>query len=731
MTRALRRRIVALGACALVALVAVIVRASAPAAGQLRPTVHPPLPAVASDMWLVPAETPASSRAVTLYQPLTDAAAELAGANYESALSLAGRSSLVGSGLAGYASYYKGLAELRLHRGEDARKTFDALEDRKPSGYLSVAAPLAKAEALTLLGDYASALAAYETLTADKTIVNEQILAKQAEAARVLGDRRKTAEALLRIYYEFPLTDAAVAATAELDPLRDLIVRQGYKLDLGRAVQLYGARRYSDARAAFAAIQGEVSGDDRELVELRIAECDYFLQRHAAALEGLQPWLDRGSRQAEARFFYLSALRGLKRNDEFLTRTSELVRDFPDSSWSEEALNNLGTYYILENDDAAAAKAFDELFQKFPNGPRAERAAWKSGWWAYKNAEYTDTVRVFEGAAAAFPRSDYRPSFLYWSARSHRKLGASPDADSRLRLVVTDYGNSYYGRLAGRHLSARAQSALATDAVPASRQAAPAAPPPEPANAAVIRALLTADLYDDALNELRYAQRTSGSSPAIEATIAWAYHRKGELRRAITLMRRAYPQFLTADQALPREILQVIFPLTYWDLIRKHATAHNLDPYLVAALIGQESTFDPEVRSVANAWGLMQIVPATGRQLARSVGIRRFTTSMLTNPETNVRLGTLYFSRLVRQFGGTYYALASYNAGENRVVRWKAERPGLEEDEFIDDIPFPETQNYVKRILGTAEDYRQLYGKGGGRPIPAPGSAPARRAVGH
>ena len=85
----------------------------------------------------------------------------------------------------------------------------------------------------------------------------------------------------------------------------------------------------------------------------------------------------------------------------------------------------------------------------------------------------------------------------------------------------------------------------------------------------------------------------------------------------------------------------------------------------------------------------MQIVPSTGRQLARSLGIRRFTTSMLTNPETNIRMGTLYFSRLVQQFGGTYYALASYNAGENRVVRWKAERPGLDEDEFIDDIPFP------------------------------------------
>ena len=148
----------------------------------------------------------------------------------------------------------------------------------------------------------------------------------------------------------------------------------------------------------------------------------------------------------------------------------------------------------------------------------------------------------------------------------------------------------------------------------------------------------------------------------------------------------------------------------------------GLNPYMMVALIAQESTFDPNIRSVANAWGLMQVVPSTGRRLARSLGIRRFSTVSLTNPDLNIRLGTLYFSQLVRQFGGTYYALASYNAGESRVVRWRAERPGLDDDEFIDDIPFPETQNYVKRILGTAEDYRALYGRGGGEPIPIVGS---------
>jgi soluble lytic murein transglycosylase len=188
-------------------------------------------------------------------------------------------------------------------------------------------------------------------------------------------------------------------------------------------------------------------------------------------------------------------------------------------------------------------------------------------------------------------------------------------------------------------------------------------------------------------------------------------------------MRHAYPQHLTSNgREVPPEILQVIFPLTFWSSIRTYSAQRGLDPYLIAALIGQESTFDPGIRSSANAWGLMQLLPSTGRRLARSLGIRRFTTASLTNPDLNIRLGTLHFSSLVRQFGGTFYALASYNAGENRVVRWKAEREGMADDEFIDDIPFPETQNYVKRILGTAEDYRALYGRGGGEPIPIIGS---------
>jgi soluble lytic murein transglycosylase len=454
-------------------------------------------------------------------------------------------------------------------------------------------------------------------------------------------------------------------------------------------------------------------------VDLRIAESDFYLKNHAAARDRLRPYTTKASRLAEARFFFLSALRELGDHAQYVALTRALVAEFPDSSWAEEALNNLGTHYILMNEDEAAAETFRDLFATFPAGTHAERAAWKYGWWSYKTGKHAETVRVFETAASTFPRSNYRPSYLYWSARAYAKQGTAGEGMARMRLVHTDYANSYYGRLAEGHLR-RAGLLPKGDRARTAAAHAPDGPPPAVANDATIRLLLATGLYDDAIEELRYAQRVSGPSPAIEATIAWAYHRKGELRRAITMMRHAYPQFLTAGgQQLPAEILQVIFPLTYWPTIQKYARAHKLDPYLIAALIGQESTFDAGIRSPANAWGLMQIVPATGRRIGRTLGLRNVQVSHLTNPETNIRIGTAYFAGLVQQFGGTHYALASYNAGENRVVRWKAERPGIDEDEFIDDIPFPETQNYVKRILGTAEDYRRLYGPGGaGRPQP-------------
>jgi soluble lytic murein transglycosylase len=620
----------------------------------------------------------------------------------------------------GYAWLYVGRAQLALGRQDEAAAAARQLTLREPAGYLADAALSLAADVADAAGDSAAALRALQALAQGQPLAPEQAWLRLGRAAERAGNRDLATQALSRVYYDFALTpeaEDAAAGLARLAPATGRPSAERYALDLTRAQQFYAARRYADARKAFEALRGAATGDDRVFLQLRVAECDFSLKRYAAARDALKGILEKPTPlESEATFFYVSTLRGLGRGADYVARARAFANRADAGTFAEEALNDLATYYVLGDDDAKAAEVFGEMFRRFPAGPHADRAAWRSGWWAYKSGRFSETIRIFESAATASRRADYRPSWLYWAARAHAQIGEREAAADGFRRVIGDYRNSYYGRQADRALDTLrggapdAGSAAATQGrLDLPPTIVTGTPPP---NADLIRSLLQAGLYDDAVSELRKVQTVSGSSSLIEATIAYALNRKGDLRPAITAMRRAYPQFMAeGGEALPADLRAIIFPVDYWDLIYKYATARHLDPYLMAALVAQESTFDAGVRSSANAWGLMQVVPATGKRYAQMLGLRPFTTARLTEPETNLRIGMAYFADLLERFGDVVPALAAYNAGEQRVSRWLTERPGFGRDEFTDDIPFPETQNYVKRVVGTADDYRALYGK--------------------
>jgi soluble lytic murein transglycosylase len=690
---------------------AVLVRADA-----LTATAHPVLPRDPAYLWLAPPQATATSRAQASLATGVRLHAE---ARYAEALPLV-RAPLAKTLLADYAQYYTALTELRLMRLDEASATFQALASKRPQGYLGDAVRLRQAEVAELRGDFRAAAAVYRELTASKGLATESVLSKLARTAQLAGDLDAAALAWARVYYEFPLSDEASVAQAQLDSLKlwKPLEPQGerFALELGRAERLFASRRYAQARSALEPLQPVASGEAGEIVALRIAESDFYLKRYAAARDGLEPWIRKASRRAEAQFFYLSAVREAGGRDQYVRLARELVAAWPQESWAEETLNNLGTHYILVDDTPNAEGVFREILERFPNSRHAQRAGWKVGWAAYRQGRFDEAIRVFETSAARFPRSDHRPSWIYWAARAHDRLGNTETANARYALVVTDYQNSYYGRLASQQLlnrrvvlPDRGVDAAIPRTATSDGDSAAALPP----TAEIVRALIAEEMYDDALNELRFAQRVWGDSPVIQATMGLVCSRQGDLRRGINAMKRAYPQYMAAGgEDLPPEMLEVLFPVAYWDLIARHSKAHGLDPYLIAALVAQESTFDPQIRSHANAVGLMQILPSTGRQYARRLKLR-YRPAMLTHAETNVRLGTAIFADLSNKLGGAHLALASYNAGENAVARWVSARPGVERDEFIDDIPYPETQNYVKKIIGTAEDYRLLYGPAG------------------
>jgi len=279
----------------------------APERPALRPTEHVRVPPDLSQLWLAPV------KGRTRPAGLDEFAAALklqADGNVAKSLPLLSSPSMQRGLLAAYGEYYKGIAELKLIRPHEARATFQALQAKSLNGYLAEAAALREAEADETLGDLAAALAVYERLAATKTTAPDDVWMRVAKAARAVGDQEKARNAYARIYYEFPFSELATAAASELDSGAPIAAGSNrYKLELGRAERLFGAKRYAQARPVFDALLQSARDDDREVVQLRIAECDYFLKKARSAREALKPFLDQGARQGEALFFYAVATR--------------------------------------------------------------------------------------------------------------------------------------------------------------------------------------------------------------------------------------------------------------------------------------------------------------------------------------------------------------------------------------------------------------------------------------
>lgn len=671
-------------------------------------------------LWLAPPTSPSRTA------PLPAAVTQLEDGKAQAALpafkSAAGKA-VIGP----YARIYQGRAELALDQPAAATASAQAALKAATTPYLRERALWLAADAAEAAGRWDDVHAALRDLVALPATAIVQARFRLAKAAEALGRDADARAAHLEVYFTHPATDEGLDAASALVAMQPAFysdVASRLPRELQRAQALFDARRLPEARAAFDRVRPHVIGEEADRVAVRLAQLDYLQKRWPAAREKFEALASRAlpaGLKEEAQHFALLTMRDQGLHDTYVAG----VRTFAAEAsplWAEAALNELGTHFILTDADAEAARVFTEQYDRFPAGANAGRAAWKAGWWAFSTANYAETTRLFAHAYASetLRRSDYRSAWVYWTGRAHERLGARDEALEWYDRTIADYGNSYYGREAtrARETLLAAMRPAGAGPVAAARRVEPLTfdPGPAPPTAGVIEALLGAQLWDDAVGEIRRAQRDHGNTPLLEATLAYAYHQRGDLRLAISAMKRAYPRYMAEGGDLPRELATVLFPLDYWDLIQKHAKQHDLDPFVVAALMAQESTFDAKIRSAANAWGLMQILPSTGARVARTLGIRPFNTASLTRPEVNIRIGTKYFADLVKRYNGDYApALAAYNAGENRVDRWRQERPGLDRDEFIDGIPFPETQGYVKKILGTADDYRELYRRTDGR----------------
>ena len=226
-----------------------------------------------------------------------------------------------------------------------------------------------------------------------------------------------------------------------------------------------------------------------------------------------------------------------------------------------------------------------------------------------------------------------------------------------------------------------------------------------------VRTLGLIQMFDAAAGEFL---RTSPNTRGTQLQAAMLLHRGGRYRASTSHLQQLFPGFVYRPLAtLPRDIWRMLLPIEHAPLFAREARRHGLDPYLLVALVRQESAFDPRAVSVAQARGLMQLIPSTAKRVARQLRLDRFSTDQLFLPRLNIRLGSQYLADRLAQFNGDVdRAVASYNAGPDPVNLWLSEGDYREAAEFVENIPFTETRNYVKILHRNYQLYKQLYGEG-------------------
>ncbi|HXV47926.1 MAG TPA: transglycosylase SLT domain-containing protein, partial [Candidatus Binatia bacterium] len=347
---------------------------------------------------------------------------------------------------------------------------------------------------------------------------------------------------------------------------------------------------------------------------------------------------------------------------------------------------------------------FYSIVQKeFPKSPLRDDAVWRLAWLYYRSGEFMLAQTSFRALAAQSKNGPFTTAARYWQARIAERLGET-EAAKQLYRQIANGEESYYQTLSLRRLD-QLGAPIETPR-PILPTAVSESDPPLRAeirfHLSRARELTALSLHPLAVIEIDEVSRR-----------AKAQERLGALLMREYFQNQAYARSLQLAQQLPLSQSERNFyryPLAFWDLVQQKTQERGLDPYLVLALIRQESLFNARARSPAAALGLMQLIAPTAARVAKQIGLPVPKQDTLFEPELNITLGTQYLKDLLERYSNNWFkAVAAYNAGEAVVDRWEREIVTDDIEEFVERIPYVETRGYVKLVLRNHRVYKRLY----------------------
>ncbi|HEV7488977.1 MAG TPA: lytic transglycosylase domain-containing protein [Thermoanaerobaculia bacterium] len=397
------------------------------------------------------------------------------------------------------------------------------------------------------------------------------------------------------------------------------------------------------------------------------------------------------------------------RKDEYDRLAAERLKDLLSLSLADgvriEVLNLLIARAESKNQDEYERELIAQLAKLDSSQEAGLQHFWDKAWAAYTRGDLNGARELL-----AFIRDNYRNpntkrQSMYWFARSGERLGRKDESAAIYHeLASAPYDDIY--AIESEKRGAKRQPANVNPLTSNRMDWREIAEQNMPKELRLGYELTALSDFADAKLEID-KNRNRKNQQFADALMADLYHASGDMLDTLKTLRSAFPALATVEQdSVPTYFLKMYYPLKYDEWIRKYSESNGVDRYTVMGLIHQESYFNARAKSAVGATGLMQLMPATGRELAGRFHI----SPHLDNPETNIRLGTAHFKMLVNLFNGSNeLAIASYNAGQGRVLQWRRAAPGKPMDEFIEAIPFRETRTYVKHVVMLASTYKRMY----------------------
>ena len=617
--------------------------------------------------------------------------------------------------LADYALYYLALIAFGESDWQSSRELLIRLRQEYPQSIWFARAQLQSIKIDIAEKSYPQAIASLRSLRTDKNLkpdIAEEALYLEAQSHESNGDISQAYSLFQELRTSAPRSRWSAAARREVGRLRE------------KYPELFGLNTIT-------ALSDEADQLVRER-EHGAAEALYkkLLNQDLGPLLRLQNL----SKLAD---LYLS----IRKRNEAMPLLEEIVRNFPDSPKAPVALYRIGNILWNRNDNSQALGYFTRLIKAYPEGAEADRAQfaaadileaqgksneaiplyrslpkkfpnsqvrddaiWRLAWLHYRSGKLGEANGTFKSLASNAKEERYKTAALYWQAKTSRQLGAHETAN-RLYQQVFDQGQeSYYQALAAQALARTGVAMPQSKPVkPASATDADLQTYPEAAFHLVrSRELAQLKFHALAVSELDEVNRIAGHHPPVRLLLIDEYMSNHAFARSVTLAHQL--------PGSAGERLFYRYPLAYWEIIQNKAREAEIDPYLVVALIRQESLFDTRARSSAAALGLMQLLSTTANRVANQLGLTPPSNEKLFDPELNVTLGTHYLQSLLRRYSNNWFkAIAAYNAGEAAVDRWEKDIVTDDIEEFVERIPYLETRQYVKLVLRNHRIYKTLY----------------------